>query len=51
MTRAQDFFRGLEISFSPCNMTKKSGPGLKMLRKGKLGLLNKNPLEILAISW
>jgi hypothetical protein len=50
MTRVQDFFRGPEISFSPCNTTKKSGPGLKMLRKGKLRLLNKNPLENVAIS-
>jgi hypothetical protein len=48
--RAQDFFRGPEISFSPCNTTKNSGPGLKMLCKGKLRLLNKNPLENLAIS-
>jgi hypothetical protein len=50
MTRVRDFFRGPEISFSPCNTTKKSGPGLKMLRKGTLRLLNKNPLENLAIS-
>jgi hypothetical protein len=50
ITRARDFFRGPEISFSPCNTTKKSGPGLKMLRKGTLSLLNKNPLENLAIS-
>jgi hypothetical protein len=50
MTRARDFFRGSEMSFSPCNTTKKSGPGLKMLRNGKLRLLNKNPLENLAIS-
>jgi hypothetical protein len=49
MTRARDFFRGPEISFSPCGTTKKSGPGQKMLRKGKLRLLHKNPLENLAI--
>jgi hypothetical protein len=50
MTRAWDFFRGPEISFSLYNTTKKSRPGLKMLRKGELRLLNKNPLENLAIS-
>jgi hypothetical protein len=50
MSRVWDFFRGPEISFLPCNMTKKSRPGLKMLHKGKFRLLNKNPLETLAIS-
>jgi hypothetical protein len=50
MTRVWDLFRGPEISFSPCNTTKKSGPALKMLRKGKLRLRNKYPLENLVIS-
>jgi hypothetical protein len=50
MTRVHNLFRGTEISFSPCNTTKKSRPGLKMLRKATLMLLNKNPLKNLAIS-
>jgi hypothetical protein len=49
MTRVWDFFRGPEISFSPCNTTKKSRPSLKILHKGKLRLLNKNPLENLVM--
>jgi hypothetical protein len=45
-----DVFRGPEISSLPLLMTKKRGPGLKMLRIGNLGLGINIPLENLMIS-
>jgi hypothetical protein len=50
MSYMEDIFRGPEISSLLLSMTRKRGPGLKMLHMGNLGLGINIPLENLMIS-